>query len=83
MLRYVKFRSKPEKPVFWYDGNPISEFKETDGCVIDHFAFSYPDIEPVYKRMKASGVKIVKRIAWADKLKMKSFFIRAPDGVLI
>jgi len=74
---------KPDKPVFWYDGEVVDEFEETDGHVIDHFAFSYPDIQPVYERMKASGVRIVKRIAWDDKLKMKSFFVRAPDGVLV
>ncbi len=74
---------KPDKPVFWWEGKPIDEFEKTDGHVIDHFAFSYPDIGPVYKRMKADGVEIVRRITQNDKLKMKSFFVRAPDGVLV
>ena len=75
---------KPEGPVFWYPGEPYTgEFEKSDGHVINHFAFSYPDIEPVYQRMKADGVEIVKDIAWDDKLKMKSFFVRAPDKVLV
>ena len=73
----------PDKPVFWWPGEPIVEFEKTEGHVIDHFAFSYPKIEPVFNRMKAGGVEIVKEIAWNEKLRMKSFFIRAPDGVLI
>ena len=30
-----------------------------------------------------STVEIVKEIAWNEELQMKSFFVRAPDGVLI
>lgn len=55
-------------------------YKESE---YNHFAFSYPDIQPVYGRMKANGVEIVKDIEWNDELKMKSFFVRAPDGVLV
>ena len=33
--------------------------------------------------MKANGVEIVADIAWNDTLKMKIFFVRAPDNVLI
>ena len=58
-------------------------FKKFDGCAINHIAFSYPDIEPVYKRPQSKGVEIVKGIAWDEKLKMKSFFVRAPDNVLV
>jgi catechol 2,3-dioxygenase-like lactoylglutathione lyase family enzyme len=54
-----------------------------DGHVIDHYGFSYPDIQPVHDRMKANGVEVVKGITWDQGLQMKSFFIRAPDGVLI
>ena len=42
-----------------------------------------PDIESVYKRMKSKGVEIVKEIATDEKLKLKSFFVRAPDNVLV
>ena len=75
--------SKPDEGSFWYNGKPIKEFKKTDGHVINHLAFSYPDIEPVYDRMKADGVEIVEEIAWNDELKMKSFFVRGPDGILV
>jgi len=73
----------PDKPVFWWPSGPIAKFEKTEGHVIDHFAFSYPKIEPVFTRMKADGVEIVKEITWNEKFKMNSFFIRAPDGVLI
>ena len=75
--------SKPDESSFWYNGKPIKEFKKSDGCAINHIAFSYPDIGPVYKRMKSKGVEIVKEIAVDEKLKMKSFFVRAPDNVLV
>ena len=73
----------PKAPAFWWRGDLIPKLASTDGRVIDHYAFSYPDIEPVHDRMKADGVEIVKDIAWDDELKMKSFFVRGPDGVLI
>jgi len=73
----------PSEPVFWWDDGLIDKFEKTEGHVINHFAFSYPDIEPVYKRMKKNGVTIVKGIRWDKKLKMKSFFVRAPDNVLV
>ncbi len=73
----------PDAPTFWWPAEPIRKFEKTDGHVINHFAFSYPDIEPVFKRMKGDGVEIVKEIVWNDKLKMRSFFVRAPDGVLV
>jgi catechol 2,3-dioxygenase-like lactoylglutathione lyase family enzyme len=73
----------PEKPTFWWPDEPIKESAKSDGHVIDHYGFSYPKIQPVHDRMKADGVEIVKGIAWNEDLQMKSFFIRAPDGVLI
>jgi hypothetical protein len=33
--------------------------------------------------MQAAGVKIVRPIAVQDSLKLKSFFVLAPDGVLV
>lgn len=70
-------------PVWWWQGDPVAELAKTDGHVVDHYAFSYADIAPVYERMKANGVEIVEEIAWIEELKMKSFFVRAPDGVLV
>jgi len=73
----------PDEPVFWWPHEPILQFEKTDGHVIDHYAFSYPDIAPVFARMQREGVEIVKEIAWNEELQMKSFFVRAPDGVLV
>ena len=35
----------------------------TDGTAIDHIAFSYRDLRPVYERMVAAGVEVVRPIA--------------------
>ncbi len=67
----------------WWQDPPLSAFKPTDGRVIDHIAFSYRDIAPVFDRMKADGVEIVKPIAENDAFGHKSFFVRGPDKVLI
>ncbi|MGI9518642.1 MAG: VOC family protein [Pirellulaceae bacterium] len=73
----------PDGPTFWWPAEPIEEFEQTEGHALDHLAFSYPAIQPVLERMKANGVEIVQEIAWNEDLKMKSFFVRAPDNVLI
>jgi catechol 2,3-dioxygenase-like lactoylglutathione lyase family enzyme len=67
----------------WWQDPPLTKFEPTDGRVIDHIAFSYRDIEPVFERMKADGVEIVDGIAERPGFGHKSFFIRAPDKVLI
>ena len=56
---------------------------QSDGRVIDHIAFSFRDIQPVFDKMKANGVEIVKPITEDPELKMKSFFVRGPDQVLV
>lgn len=73
----------PQEPAFWWAGDIVPEMAPTDGRVIDHIGFAYSDIEPVYDRMKADGVEIVRDIAWDEDFNMKSFYIRGPDGVLI
>jgi hypothetical protein len=40
-------------------------------------------IQPVYERMKQAGVKIVRPIGLDESLKLKSFFVLAPDEVLV
>jgi catechol 2,3-dioxygenase-like lactoylglutathione lyase family enzyme len=67
----------------WWQDPPLTAFKPTDGRVIDHIAFSYRDIEPVFERMKANGVEIVKPITLDTALGHSSFFVRGPDQVLI
>jgi catechol 2,3-dioxygenase-like lactoylglutathione lyase family enzyme len=72
-----------DPPPPWWRDPPLVEIKPTQGRAIDHIAFSYRDIEPVYERMRAAGVKILQPIAVQDSLKLKSFFVLAPDEVLV
>jgi len=72
-----------EEPPPWWRDPPLKEIKPTQGRAIDHIAFSYREIEPVQRRMQAAGVKIVQPIAVQEPLKLKSFFVLAPDNVLI
>lgn len=58
------------------------DYEPTKGHVIDHLAYSYRDIKPVYDRMKANGVEIVEGIT-AKKDGHDSFFVMAPDKLLI
>jgi catechol 2,3-dioxygenase-like lactoylglutathione lyase family enzyme len=76
---------KPDRdpPPAWWRDPPLRTLKPTQGRVIDHLAFSYRAIQPVYNRMKEAGVKIVRPIAVDESLKLKSFFVLAPDDVLV
>src|SRR6185503_8391555 len=76
---------KPDRdpPPPWWRDPPLRAIKPTQGRPIDHIAFSYPQIEPVFQRMKAAGATIVQPIAVQDSLKLKSFFVLAPDAVLV
>ena len=48
-----------------------------------HLAFAYRDIGPVFDRMKAAGVEIVQDIQVSEEFGHKSFFVMAPDKLLI
>jgi catechol 2,3-dioxygenase-like lactoylglutathione lyase family enzyme len=82
-----------ERPDFesrWWPGGsyktedgPGPEFEPTKGSAIDHLAFSYRDIKPVYDRMKAAGVEIVEEIKVSEEYGHTSFFVMAPDNLLI
>jgi catechol 2,3-dioxygenase-like lactoylglutathione lyase family enzyme len=76
---------KPDRdpPPAWWRDPPLRALQPTQGRVIDHLAFSYRAIEPVCERMKQAGVKIVRPIAVDKSLKLKSFFVLAPDDVLV
>jgi catechol 2,3-dioxygenase-like lactoylglutathione lyase family enzyme len=67
----------------WWSGKPLLTLEPTRGRVIDHIAFSYRQIEPVFERMKKAGVRIVEPIAMRDDYRLKSFFVLGPDNVLI
>ena len=67
----------------WWAYDPVETLAQTDGRVVDHIAFSYRDIDPVFERMKAAGVEIVKPIAHDEAFDIRSFYVRGPDGLLI
>jgi catechol 2,3-dioxygenase-like lactoylglutathione lyase family enzyme len=67
----------------WWPDAPLTAFEPTDGRAIDHIAFSYRDIHPVYDRLKSQGVEIVYPIRHDPAYTHESFFIRGPDKVLI
>ena len=80
----INIFAKPSNDtVNWWADPPVGELVASDGRVIDHLAFSYRDIQPVFDKMKANGVEIVKPISEDKELKIKSFFVRGPDKVLI
>ena len=59
-------------------------FENSKGRPIDHFAFSFRKIEPVFAKMKAAGVQIVDPITIRQEDGgLKSFFVMAPEGVLV
>lgn len=75
----------PNRPV-WY---PEAQYPEdievrpTDGTAIDHIAFAYPELDPVFERMSGEGVEIVRPIQFDPDHGHRSFFVRGPDGVLV
>ena len=78
---YGKPDYKPSPP--WWRWAPLREFEPQEGRAIDHVAFSYRNIEPVFERMKRSGVKIVQPIRQIEQYGLKSFFVMAPDKVMV
>ena len=72
---------EPRPP--WWRWDPLTEFQPQQGRVIDHIAFSYRKIEPAFERMQQSGVEIVRPIERDERYNMRSFYVMAPDKVLI
>ena len=72
-----------EPPPAWWPESALKDILPTRGRAIDHIAFSYRNIEPIFNRMKSAGVTIVEPIAERQDYKLKSFFVLAPDGVLV
>lgn len=70
------------KPEWWPDP-PLRTLVPTRGRAIDHIAFSYRRIEPVFERMKAAGVAIVEPIQSRPQDGLRSFFVLAPNQVLV
>lgn len=63
--------------------NVRGPFAPTEGRVVDHIAFSYRDIEPVERRMREAGVTIVSPTRERPEHGIRSFFVRAPDNLLV
>jgi len=77
-------RPDPDVETTWWPAADMGdEYAKTEGRAINHFAFSYRDIEPVFERMKASGVEIVSPIKEDPNVGHTSFYVRAPDNVLV
>lgn len=80
----INIFGKPStESVVWWNYGPLGDLVKTDGRNIDHIAFSFRDIDPVFKKMKAGGVEIVDPIKQRAEYNMKSFFVRGPDNILI
>lgn len=62
---------------------PAAGFRPTDGHVINHLAFSYSNLEPVFGRISKAGVPIVRGLKVDPRHGHKSFFARGPDGLLL
>ena len=77
------FGTPDEEYGVWWAYDPITELVPTKGRVIDHMAFSYADIDPVFERMKAAGVTIVEEIKEREEYGFRSFFVEGPDQTLI
>jgi catechol 2,3-dioxygenase-like lactoylglutathione lyase family enzyme len=57
--------------------------EKTDGGGIDHIAFSFRDLDAEFRRVKAMGMPIERPIATDDAFGVRSFFVRAPNQVLV
>jgi catechol 2,3-dioxygenase-like lactoylglutathione lyase family enzyme len=55
----------------------------TDDSAIAHVAFSFRNLETALERMRTQQVEIVHPIRPSELHGLRSFFARAPDGILI
>jgi catechol 2,3-dioxygenase-like lactoylglutathione lyase family enzyme len=67
----------------WWKSPPLKTLKSTKGRPIDHMAFSYRKIEPVYERMKRAGLKITADTKVDPVYGFKSFSVEGPDAVAV
>jgi catechol 2,3-dioxygenase-like lactoylglutathione lyase family enzyme len=81
---------RPEFESRWWPGanyaaadGPQGPFEPTKGHVVDHLAFSYRDIQPVYERMKAAGAELLGQPETDVEQGFKRFLVMAPDHLLI
>ncbi len=83
-VNFVVFRQPTAAPVppLWAGNAPITTINPTKGHALDHIAFSYRKIQPVFNRMKKAGITIAEPITVKPE-GFKSFFITGPDSVSI
>ena len=67
----------------WWRWEPLAELKPQAGRAIDHIAFSYRNIDPIFQRMERDGVEIVAPIKFDPQFGLKSFYVMSPDQVLV
>lgn len=77
------FGKPSEDSIVWWNYPGLGKLQPTDGRAIDHIAFSFRKIEPVFDKMKEAGVEIVDPIKERPEYGFKSFFVRGPDSILI
>ena len=77
------FARPSDDTVVWWTYGDLGPIVPSDGRVVDHIAFSFRDIDVVFKRMKDGGVEIVQPIKDNPEYKIRSFFVRGPDKILI
>ncbi|MEE8399975.1 MAG: VOC family protein [Desulfobacterales bacterium] len=70
------------QPEYWLVEKD-TDLDPTEGRVIDHVAFSFRNIDPVYDRMERSGVQMVRPIETSAAFGHKSFYVLGPDGLLV
>jgi catechol 2,3-dioxygenase-like lactoylglutathione lyase family enzyme len=81
----VVFPQQDSQPVnaLWGLNKLVKEIQPTRGRVVDHIAFSFRHIEPIFTRLKQAGLEIVDPIAARPEFGFKSFFVLGPDRVLV
>ncbi|MDR1988643.1 MAG: VOC family protein [Acidobacteriaceae bacterium] len=84
-VNIIVFRQPATEPVppLWAGNHAMTTFESTKGHAVDHIAFSFRTIDPIFARMKKAGVTIVDPISMKPEFGFKSFFIEGPDKVLI
>ena len=84
-VNFVVFRQPTTTPVppLWAGNAPVNTIQPTKGRAVDHIAFSYRRIQPVFDQMKKAGLTIVEPITLKPEFGFKSFFVLGPDQVLI
>lgn len=58
-------------------------WRPKDGAGIDQIAFSYTDLEAAYRRVRASGVAIVRPSGADPEYGLHDIFIRAQNAMLV